>query len=272
MFPAIQFGRLFGIPLRARVSFLLMLTAVLLFWGGLSGIFLVLLAFGSVILHEFGHALTARKLGVGVSSIELHFFGGVANLTSQPKSANDEAVIAAAGPAVSFVLAALGYTLHAATGLGVFALLGAVNLVIAVFNLLPALPMDGGRIFRALLSKRYGFVRATEFSVKISRVVAIAFGVVGLAFMQLQLLLLAFVLWAMASAEQAAARRNPYGQPHYGYGQRHYGQSHYGQRNRGQRNRGQRHYGQPPRTPEVYYQGPSEPERIVVLRYNQRRN
>jgi Zn-dependent protease len=244
MFPAIQFGRLFGIPLRARVSFLLMLAAVLLFWGGLSGVFVVLLAFGSVILHEFGHALTARKLGVGVSSIELHFFGGVASLTSQPKSANDEALIAAAGPAVSFALAAVGYTLLAATGLGVFGLLGAVNLVIAVFNLLPALPMDGGRIFRALLSKRVGFKRATDVSVTMSRVVSIAFGVIGLAFMQLQFLLLAFVLWSMASAEKAMAQRNPYAQ------------------------RGGRE------SPEVVpYRGPAaSAERVVILRYNQRRN
>ena len=245
MFPAIQFGRLFGIPLRARVSFLIMLAAVLLFWGGLSGVFVVLLAFGSVILHELGHALTARKLGVGVSSIELHFFGGVANLSNQPKSENDEALIAAAGPAVSFVLAAVGYALFAGTGLTVFGLLGAVNLVIAVFNLLPALPMDGGRIFRALLSKRYGFRRATETSVKISRVVSIAFGVIGLAFMQLQFLLLAFVLWSMASAEKSAALRNPY------------------------RQQGHDH------SPDVmrnYREVPASPERIVILRHNQRRN
>tara|TARA_R110002096_G_scaffold433381_2_gene651978 strand:+ start:20973 stop:21716 length:744 start_codon:yes stop_codon:yes gene_type:complete len=247
MFPAIQFGRLFGIPLRARASFLLMLAAVLLFWGGLSGIFVVLLAFGSVILHELGHALAARKLGVGVSSIELHFFGGVASLTSQPKSANDEAIIAAAGPAVSFALAALGYALFAGTGLAVFGLLGAVNLVIAIFNLLPALPMDGGRIFRALLSKRVGFTRATEVSVTISRVVAVGFGVVGLAFMQLQLLLLAFVLWSMGSAEKAMAQHSPYGQQSHGYG------------------------GSPEEF--LHYRRPAvSPERIVIVRSSHRRN
>jgi len=245
MFPAIQFGRLFGIPLRARLSFLIMLAAVLLFWGGLSGIFVVLLAFGSVIAHEFGHALAARKLGVGVSSIELHFFGGVANLTNLPKSANDEVVIAAAGPAVSFALAGTGYALYTATGLSVFGLLGAINLVIALFNLLPALPMDGGRIFRALLSKHYGFQRATEVSVKISQAVSIAFGVIGLAFMQLQFLLLAFVLWSMASAEKAMAMRNPYRQ--------------------------QRREHAPGVAPH-YMQPAASPARVVVVRYNHRRN
>ena len=82
----LRFGRVFGIPLEVRMSFLLMLAFVLLFMGGLAGISLVLLAFSSVILHELGHALVARRLGVGVSGIELHFFGGVAKLESQPKS------------------------------------------------------------------------------------------------------------------------------------------------------------------------------------------
>jgi len=208
MMQSFRFGRVFGIPLEARVSFFVMLAAVLLFMGGLSGIFLVLLAFSSVILHELGHALVARKLGVGVSGIELHFFGGVAKLMSQPRSDADEVKIAAAGPAVSFVLAGLGFLLYFATGLGFFQLLGAVNLVIAVFNLIPALPMDGGRIMRALLSHRIGFRRATHTAVKVSRVVSIAFGVIGLAFFQIQLMLLAVVLWFMASAELRQVQPN----------------------------------------------------------------
>lgn len=240
MFPAIQFGRVFGIPLQARVSFLVMLAAVLLFLGGLTGMIVVLLAFASVILHELGHALVARKLGVGVSGIELHFFGGIAKLTSHPRSPKDEAIIAAAGPAVSFVLAGIGYLLYAATGLGGFALVGGVNLVIALFNLLPALPMDGGRIFRALLSLRLGHRRATEISVKLSRVVSIVFAVVGLAFMQLQLLLLAGVLWYMATAESSMAKNISY-------------------RVRRTRDDG------PPDDNE-------RPEQIVVVHYNQRRN
>ncbi len=201
MMQPLKFGRVFGIPLEARLSFLAMLGFVLLFMGGLAGIFVVLLAFASVILHELGHALVARRLGVGVSGIELHFFGGVAKLTSQPKSNADEIAIAAAGPAVSFALSALGFLLSYATGWAVFDLLATVNLVIAVFNLLPALPMDGGRILRAVFASRMGHLRATELATKISRVVCVAFAVIGLAFMQLQLLLLAGVLWVMATAE-----------------------------------------------------------------------
>ena len=240
MFPAIQFGRVFGIPLQARVSFLVMLAAVLLFMGGLTGMIVVLLAFASVILHELGHALVARKLGVGVSAIELHFFGGIAKLTSQPRSPKDEAIIAAAGPAVSLALAGVGYLLYAATGLGGLALVGGVNLVIALFNLLPALPMDGGRIFRALLSLRLGHRQATEISVKLSRVVSVVFAVLGLAFMQLQLVLLAGVLWYMATAESNMAKNIPYGM-------------------RRTRN---------PMSPDH----DQRPERVVVVRYSQRRN
>jgi Zn-dependent protease len=203
----LRFGRVFGIPLEARVSFLVMLGLVLLFMGGLSGIFVVLLAFSSVILHELGHALVARKLGVGVSGIELHFFGGIAKLESQPRSNVDEVAIAAAGPAVSFVLSGIGFLLSFATGWAVFELLAVVNLVIAVFNLIPALPMDGGRILRALLAGRVGYQRATELSVRISRVVSVAFAVIGLAFGQIQLLLLSGVLWFMASAELRNSRR-----------------------------------------------------------------
>lgn len=250
MFPAIQFGRLFGIPLQARVSFLVMLAAVLLFMGGLAGVFVVLLAFGSVILHELGHALTARRLGIHVSAIELHFFGGVAKLTSPPRSDRDEAIIAAAGPAVSFALAGVGYLLYAATGLGGFALLGAVNLVIALFNLLPALPMDGGRIFRALLSRQIGFARATDVAVKVSRAVSIAFGVLGLAFLQLHLVLLAFVLWSMATAEKRMAQHSPYVQARYEHAQRN-------------RETGVPYQRREPMPP---------PPRIIVLRYSQRRN
>lgn len=223
-----RFGRVFGIPLEARVSFLVMLGLVLLFMGGLSGIFIVLLAFSSVILHELGHALVARRLGVGVSGIELHFFGGVAKLMSQPKSNRDEIAIAAAGPAVSFVLSGIGFLLSLATGWAFFELLAVVNLVIAVFNLIPALPMDGGRILRAALSSRMGYQKATVLAVQISRVVSVAFAVMGLAFMHIQLLLLAGVLWAMASAElrnaqimaaqEGTTRRPDYGPPGFGPG------------------------------------------------------
>ena len=201
MLKTFRLGRLFGFPIEVNLSFLLMLGAVLLWMGGLTGVFVVLLAFASVILHELGHSLVARRLGVGVSGIELHFFGGAAKMIEQPKNARDEILIAIAGPAVSAILAGLGWLTYAATGLGFFYLLASINTVIAIFNMVPALPMDGGRVLRAALTYRFSFRRATEISVKIARAFAIALGVLALAGGQIMLALLAIVLWMMGTVE-----------------------------------------------------------------------
>jgi Zn-dependent protease len=123
-----------------------------------------------------------------------------------PRAANHEIAIAAAGPAVSLGLAGLGFALGALTGSWLLALIGWINLVIAGFNLIPALPMDGGRILRALLTRRLDFVRATDAAVQVARVVAIGFAVIGLAGGPLQLVLLAPLLWIMGSRERVLAR------------------------------------------------------------------
>lgn len=206
MFRSYRIGRLFGFPIEVNVTFLLMLGVALFLWGGLSGVFVILLAFGSVLLHELGHAATARYLGVPVAGIELHFFGGAAKM-AQPSRANDEIVIAAAGPAVSFALGGLGFVLASLTGWWLFAMLAWINTIIGAFNLIPALPMDGGRIFRAFLSKRVGFLRATETSVTVARAFSIVLGVAGLATGQIYLAALAVVLWLMGTAELTMARR-----------------------------------------------------------------
>ena len=118
--------------------------------------------------------------------------------------------IAAAGPAVSFVLGGIALALYAVSGVGVFMLLGWINLALGAFNMVPALPMDGGRIFRALLSKRYRFARATEISVKVSKGFAIAFAVAGLALQHVYLVVLAGVLWFMGNQERRAASHAGY--------------------------------------------------------------
>ena len=210
VFRTYRIGRVLGFPLEVNLSFLIMLGAVVLFMGGLSALAIVSIAFSSVLLHELGHAVVARRLGVNVAGIELHFFGGAAKMTSQPKTARDEVAIAAAGPAVSFVLAGIGLGLGTLSGLHFLMLVGWVNLTIAVFNLAPALPMDGGRILRALLSKRMGFLRSTEVSVSISRVLAVGLAGLAIATSQLFLLLLVFVLWTMGTSELRFARQAPY--------------------------------------------------------------
>jgi Zn-dependent protease len=210
MLRSYRLGTLAGFPIRINLSFLLMLAVVLLWAGGLQGLAIVLMAAGSVLLHELGHALMARHLGVPVAGIELHFFGGVAQMSDLPRRPADEIAVAAAGPAVSFALAGLGHGLAAvavvpalATG---FALFGWVNLLLAVFNLLPAFPSDGGRILRAWLARRRGLVGATELAVKVGRVVCVALAVVGLYTGSFQLVLVAGLLWLMGGAERLAAR------------------------------------------------------------------
>ena len=212
MFKSWRLGRVLGFPVEINLSFLLLLAVVLVAYGGLIGVFVVCLAFASVLLHELGHALVARKLGVHVSGIELSFFGGAAKMAGMPRAASQELAIAAAGPAVSLMLGGAGLGLAALFGStfagSFFGLVGWINLVIAGFNLLPALPMDGGRILRALLVPRLGFVRATDVAVIVARVVAVGFVILGL-FGAYQLLLLAPFLWMMGTREQQLARMIP---------------------------------------------------------------
>ena len=201
MFRTYRLGSIFGFPIEMNLSFLLILGLVLLTNGLAAGFWLAGVLFGSVLLHELGHALMARHLGTPIAGIELHFFGGAAKMTETPKSANDEVAIAAAGPAVSLVLAGLGLVLASLTGSGVFALFGWVNMILGVFNLIPALPMDGGRILRALLTRKYSFIRATALSIKVTRGFAIALGALGLYTFNLYLPLMAALLWFLGSRE-----------------------------------------------------------------------
>jgi Zn-dependent protease len=210
MFTSWRLGRLFGFPVEINLSFLLLLALVFVAFGGFEGVQIVCLAFGSVLLHELGHALVARRFGVHVSGIELSFFGGAAKMMQLPRSADHEIAIAAAGPAVSLMLAGAGLGLGVVLPVPVFGPLlwkiGYINVVLAGFNLIPALPMDGGRILRALLTRRMDFVRATDVSVRIARVVAVGFGLVGLLYGAYQLLVLAPLLWMMGTRERILAR------------------------------------------------------------------
>jgi Zn-dependent protease len=201
-----RLGTAFGFPVELNVSFLILLALVFVAFGGLTGVLLVSLVFASVVLHELGHAIVARQLGVRIAGIELGFFGGAAKMVDMPRSANHELAIAAAGPAVSLMLGGAGIGLAALTHIGLFAWLGYTNLVLAGFNLIPALPMDGGRILRALLTRKYDFVRATDVAVKVARVVAVGFAIVGLFGGAYQLLVLAPFLWLMGTREQLVAR------------------------------------------------------------------
>lgn len=217
MFKSWRLGSILGFPIEINASFLILLGVVFLAFGGLAGVVIVSLAFASVLLHELGHALVARQLHVRVTGIELGFLGGAAKMEGMPRSPNQEIAIAAAGPAVSLALAGLGLGLGALTQLPILTTIGWINLALAVFNLIPALPMDGGRILRAALAKRMTFVRATEVSVQVARVVAIGFGIWALAGGPFQLLILAPYLWLMAAKELLMAKMIEAHQGHTGY-------------------------------------------------------
>jgi Zn-dependent protease len=205
MWKTMRLGTIGGFPIDVRPSFLLLLAVVYFGFGGAFGLVVTLIAFASIVLHELGHAVVARELGVRVATIELGFFGGAAQMEAMPRQPRHELAIAAAGPAVSLILGGIGVGLGALTGLGALALVGWINLVLAGFNLIPALPMDGGRILRALLASRLGHVRATDIAVVVAQGTAIVFGIVGL-FGAFQLVMLAPFLWMMASRERTIAR------------------------------------------------------------------
>nr|HEX4312967.1 site-2 protease family protein [Kofleriaceae bacterium] len=205
MWKTTRLGTIGGFPIDLRPSFLLLLGFVWFAFGGVIGVAITLLTFASVVLHELGHAVVARELGVRVATIELGFFGGAAQMEAMPRRPKHELAIAAAGPAVSLILGGVGLGLAALTHVGLFALVGWINLVLAGFNLIPALPMDGGRILRALLATRLDYARATDVSVVVAQATAVVFGVLGL-FGAYQLLMLAPFLWMMASRERLLAR------------------------------------------------------------------
>jgi len=177
-----------------------------------------------VLLHEFGHSLVAQRLGLEVRSITLLPIGGVSNLESLPEKPADEVKITLAGPLVNVVLApiffGLGLLLGAdprmptdlLTGIGsvsqFFFYLGYLNVVLAVFNLLPAFPLDGGRILRALLATHLGALRATDISSAVGQFFAVAFFLIGLLGGNFLLALVAVFIYFGATGEARMVRQH----------------------------------------------------------------
>lgn len=226
---SLQIARVRGIPIKVHLSFLLVLPllaalfasrmqlaaeaagvpgrplmALFLLWGlGLAlGLFL------TVLLHELAHALYAVKHGVQVESITLLMVGGMTQMGDTPERPRDEALMALVGPLTSVALGALlllgGWALRDTDLFSirfVLASLGAMNLALAVFNLLPSFPMDGGRILRALLTPRLGRVRATRTAANIGSVFAALFALGGLLMGNIFLVLIAWFVFLGAQGE-----------------------------------------------------------------------
>jgi Zn-dependent protease len=224
----IKLGNIAGIGVYIHWSFWLLPAWILLSAGGglagaLASVVFVFAVFGCVVLHELGHALMARRLGIGTRDITLYPIGGVASLERMPRRPAHELAIALAGPAVNVLIAAALFGLLVVGGIGTQGLLfdfagGAflanllfVNVALVVFNMLPAFPMDGGRVLRAFMAMRLPYLRATEIAVRVGQTVAVVLGLVGL-FSGGTLLFVAFFVFVAAQAELAMARgREPDG-------------------------------------------------------------
>lgn len=200
-----QIATVFGIPLRLHWSFfgLMGLMALWGFWSqGLVGVPIALFAavalFGSVALHEFGHAYAASRYGIRTRSVTLFPFGGVAAIERMPRNPRQELVIALAGPAVNFVLAAGFGALAFVTASQIVGILAAMNVGMGLFNLIPAYPMDGGRVLRALLTPRFGWYRATDIAIRGGTFFAWVFILVGVLWVLPSLVLVgAFLHFAL---------------------------------------------------------------------------
>jgi len=218
-----KLGEFLGIGVYIHATFLLLIGWIVLthFLQGqttdsvLTGVLFTLAIFLCVLLHEYGHALAARRFGIGTRDITLLPIGGVARLERMPEEPRQELWVALAGPAVNFAISgALFLVLLAAGALQPLAGLSVtggpflerlmvVNIFLALFNMLPAFPMDGGRVLRALLATRLPYARATRIAAFLGQGMALLFGLAGL-FGNPFLLFIAFFVWIGAAQESAA--------------------------------------------------------------------
>lgn len=212
-------GRLLGSELRVHVTFFLLIAWVGMAaygeggWpGALENIAFVLALFACVVAHEFGHALAARRYGIRTPDITLLPIGGLARLERMPENPRDEIVVALAGPAVNVVIWLILALAGAETRMDdllrldsaepdFLGRLALVNLFLAIFNMIPAFPMDGGRVFRAALCLTMDRVRATRVAATAGQVVAFMLGFAGLSSGNPILVLIAVFVFVAANAE-----------------------------------------------------------------------
>jgi len=227
--------RLFGIDTKVHWSFILVLAFGAFLYGigpagwvvgGLYGAITFLLLFVCVTLHELGHALTARRFGINTRSILLLPIGGVANLERIPEKPSQEIAVVTAGPVINVIITivlipvalllnsgnlaqvlslnAVGANIQSPSLLNLVVFVLSTNLLLALFNLLPAFPLDGGRLLRALLAYIMSYTQATRTAVLIGRLLAVLMAIYGIFSGAISLLLIAFFVYVGGSAELEA--------------------------------------------------------------------
>ncbi len=220
---SITIGRFGGTEVKIHITFILLLAWIAFSaWarGGpaaaLDSTLFIVLLFACVVLHEFGHILAARRYGINSPTVTLLPIGGVASMQRLPSNPAQELVVALAGPAVNLVI---GLLLFAALGslhpgdlaqiddpnLSLMGRLAIANIFLAVFNLIPAFPMDGGRVLHALLAMRLGGPAATEIAARIGQGLAFGLGFLGLFGNPLLIFIAIFVYIAAAGEAQMSA-------------------------------------------------------------------
>lgn len=224
---SVRLGRFFGIDVFVHWTFSILLVWIFLmhisgghgFAGGLSGVFFILALFACVVLHEFGHALTAARFGIKTKDITLYPIGGIASLEGMPEKPGEELLVGLAGPMVNLVIGFIIWVYLTATAqpLDLAAVVGSddmarlpflwnllfANVVLAVFNLIPAFPMDGGRVLRSLLSFVMDKSNATRAAAALGQFLAIMFVFLGF-FYNFWLVFIGLFVFLGAGGEAAA--------------------------------------------------------------------
>lgn len=222
---SIKLGRVFGIDIKMHLTFLLILIWGAFAYGGsagpLYGLIVISSLFLLVLLHELGHSLAAMGYGIPVKDITLLPIGGVARLERMPENPLHELVVALAGPAVNVLLALLllpvltaltvvlatplSFSFSSPAGLvGLLRFLLVANISLALFNMIPAFPLDGGRVFRAILGFFTDYQRATQIAATTGRILAVGLGLVAIFNQQFWLALIAFFIYVVGGQEAKA--------------------------------------------------------------------
>jgi Zn-dependent protease/predicted transcriptional regulator len=221
---SLRIGRFFGIDLFLHFTFLIFLAWI---WyvtrhDGLVFVGFLISAFTCVVLHEYGHALTARRFGIPTRDITLLPIGGVARLERMPSDPKQELLVAIAGPAVNLVIALLLFVALRLAGVNPLQPVDTLlhgradflvtlmwwNVTMIVFNMLPAFPMDGGRVLRSVLAMMTDYARATRWAAVVGRIMALLFAYFSIFHSGSPLLIvIAFFVWMGAGDEAAAAEQ-----------------------------------------------------------------